>query len=60
MRSLGATWVDAYCVRGYQASIDVSALPDDLAAPDVRLRLRSSKCGATTDRDATRLDAIPS
>jgi hypothetical protein len=32
MRSLGLTRVDVYCACGHQASIDVSNLPDDLAA----------------------------
>ena len=45
MRSLGATQVDIYCGCGDHASVDVSALPDDLAVPDVRLRLRCTKCG---------------
>jgi hypothetical protein len=39
MRSLGATAVDVYCC-GHQASIDVSALPDDV--PDVRMRTKYS------------------
>jgi hypothetical protein len=29
MWSLGVTRIDAYCGCGYQASIDVSYLPDD-------------------------------
>jgi hypothetical protein len=45
MRSLGVTKVDVYCACGHQATIDVSALSDDLAVPDVRFRLRCSKCG---------------
>jgi hypothetical protein len=31
MRSLGVTRVEAYCACGYQASIEVTALPGDLA-----------------------------
>jgi hypothetical protein len=47
MRSLGVTRVDVdvYCGCGHQASVDVSKLPGDLPVPDVRLRLRCSKCG---------------
>jgi hypothetical protein len=45
MRSLGVTKVDVYCACGHQASVDVASLPGDLAVPDVRLRLRCSKCG---------------
>jgi hypothetical protein len=40
MRSLGVTRIDAYCACGYQASIDVSALPGDLAVPSIKNRLR--------------------
>jgi hypothetical protein len=46
MRSLGVTKIDAYCACGYQASIDVSALPGDVAVPAIQNRLRCSKCGA--------------
>jgi hypothetical protein len=35
MRSLGITRIDAYCVCGYRATIDVSALPDDQTVPSV-------------------------
>jgi hypothetical protein len=45
MRSLGVTKVDVCCACGHQASADVSELPADLAVPDVKLRLRCSKCG---------------
>jgi hypothetical protein len=45
MRSLGVTKVDVYCACGHQASVDVSILPADLAVPEVRLKLRCSKCG---------------
>jgi hypothetical protein len=34
MRSLGVTKVDVYCGCGHNATIDVSALPGDLAVPD--------------------------
>ena len=44
MRSLGVTRVDAYCACGWQASVDVPALPDEFPVPDVRLRLKCSKC----------------
>jgi hypothetical protein len=37
MRSLGVVQVDAYCACGWQASVDVSPRPDELAVPDVRL-----------------------
>jgi hypothetical protein len=45
MRSLGITRVDAYCGCGWQASVETSGLPDELPVPDVRHRLRCSKCG---------------
>jgi hypothetical protein len=45
MRSLGVVRVDAFCACGWQASVDVSPLPDELAVPDVRLRLKCCKCG---------------
>jgi hypothetical protein len=45
MRSLGVTRVDVYCGCGHQAAIDVSDLPGDLAVPNIRFRLRCSKCG---------------
>src|SRR6516164_7288496 len=46
MRSLGVTRVNAYCACGWQSTIGVSKLPDQLAVPDVRLRLKCSKGGA--------------
>jgi hypothetical protein len=46
MRSLGVTRVDVYCGCGHQASIDVSALPGDVAVPAIEGWLRRSKCGA--------------
>jgi hypothetical protein len=45
MRSLGVTKVDVYCGCGHQASVDVSALPGDVAVPTIKDRLRCSKCG---------------
>jgi hypothetical protein len=45
MRSLGVTNVDVYCACGHQASVDVSGLPGDLAVPEIKHRLRCSKCG---------------
>jgi hypothetical protein len=45
MRSLGVSAVDVYCACGHQATIDVSALPDGLAVPAIKNRLRCSKCG---------------
>jgi hypothetical protein len=44
MPSLGVTKVDVYYACGHQASVDVSNLRADLAVPDVRLKLRCSKC----------------
>jgi hypothetical protein len=44
-RSLGVTRIDIYFGCGHQSTIDVSSLPGDLPVPDVRLRLRCSKCG---------------
>jgi hypothetical protein len=37
-------WV-VYCGCGHQASVDVSKLPGDLAVPEIKHRLRCSKCG---------------
>jgi hypothetical protein len=49
MRSLGVTSVDVYRACGHQASVDVSALPSDLAVPEIKHRLRCSKCGKRPD-----------
>jgi hypothetical protein len=46
MRSLGVTRVDAYCSCGWQASVDVSALPAEMAVPSIKDRMRCRKCGA--------------
>jgi hypothetical protein len=43
MRSLGVTRIMAYCACRHEASIDVSALPDDLAVPVIKNRLRCIK-----------------
>jgi hypothetical protein len=45
MQSLGMTEVVVYCGCGHEASIDVSKLPGDLAVPEIKYRLRCSKCG---------------
>jgi hypothetical protein len=45
MRSLGVTRIMAYCACRHEASIDVSALPDDLAVPVIKNRLRCIKWG---------------
>jgi hypothetical protein len=45
MRSLGVTRIDVYCRCGHQSTIDVSELPGELAVPDIKFRLRCSKCG---------------
>ena len=45
MRSIGVTKISAHCKCGHEASIDVSELPGDLVVPELRLRLRCSKCG---------------
>jgi hypothetical protein len=45
MRSLGVTRIDVYCGCGHQATIDVSDLPGTLPVPDVKFRMRCSKCG---------------
>jgi hypothetical protein len=58
MRSLGVTRVDGYCACGWQASVDVSALPAEMAVPSIKDRLRCSVwCPA--DGDAAGLVAIP-
>jgi hypothetical protein len=46
MRSLGVTRVDVFCACGWQASVDVSALPAEMAVPSIKDRMRCSKCGA--------------
>jgi hypothetical protein len=53
----GVVCVDAYCACGWQASVNVSPLPDELAVPDVRLRLKYSKW-QPADGDAPRLVTI--
>jgi hypothetical protein len=45
MRSLGVTAVEAYCKCGHEASIDVLGLPGDVAVPEIKNRLRCTKCG---------------
>jgi hypothetical protein len=45
MRSLGVTKVIAYCKCGHEASIDVSAMPDDVFVPAIKDRLRCTLCG---------------
>jgi hypothetical protein len=49
MRLLGVTAVDVYCKCGHQGSVDVSQLPGELAVPDIRFRMRCSKCGKRPD-----------
>jgi len=57
MRSLDVTAVDLYCSCGHLACVDVSALPGDLAVPDVmrwngplrqHLVLKRGRCSNTT------------
>jgi hypothetical protein len=57
MPSLGGTRIDAYCACGYQAGIDISALPNNLAVPSIKDRLRRTKC-AQADRDPPQLDRV--
>ena len=48
-RTLGVCSLDAVCgefLCGHAAQIYVSALPSDVAVPDVADRLRCSKCGS--------------
>jgi hypothetical protein len=45
MRSLSVTNVMAYCACRHEASIDVSALPADVFVPEIKNRLRCTKCG---------------
>jgi hypothetical protein len=45
MCSLGATHVMAYCKCGHEAAIDVSDLPDDVFVPEIKNRLRCTRCG---------------
>ena len=49
MRSLGVQRLEAICgetLCGHAGAINASALPDDVAVPDVADRLRCSKCGS--------------
>jgi hypothetical protein len=46
MRSLGVRSVDVTRARKHEATVNVDQLPDDVPVPDVRFRLRCSKCGA--------------
>lgn len=48
IRALGIRTIDAVCEEalcGRSAVVDVGALPDDVAVPDLALRLRCSRCG---------------
>jgi hypothetical protein len=58
MRSLGVTKIDVYSGCGHNATVDVSNLPGDLAVPDVRLRLRCSKCGARSEWTARDIERM--
>jgi hypothetical protein len=55
MRSLGVTEVDVTCKCGHKASVDVSALPDDVFVPAIKDRLRCTKRGERGDEDRARL-----
>ena len=49
MRAHGIRSLDAICEEtlcGHSAQVDVRALPDDVAVPDVARRLRCSRCGS--------------
>jgi hypothetical protein len=45
MRSLGVTKVMAYCRCGHEASIEVSAMSDDVYVPTIKDRLQCTRCG---------------
>jgi hypothetical protein len=48
MRALGVSAIIAYCeAQGFdhEATVDVSALSDEMPVPDVALKLRCSACG---------------
>ena len=45
MRGLGVRSISATCECGRSSIVDVSALPDDVAVPGLRSRLRWSACG---------------
>lgn len=48
LRAQGIRAVDAFCQAiscGHEATLDVAGLPDDVAVPDVALRLRCTHCG---------------
>jgi len=45
MRSLAVTKVMAYCKCGHEVSIDVSDLPAEASVPEIRKRLKCTKCG---------------
>jgi len=49
LRGMGVTRVEVSCVVptcGYTKSVAVSEWPDDVAVPDVGLRLRCPRCNA--------------
>ncbi len=46
MRYNGATSVTASCECGHHGSVNVDGWPDDMEVPNVKWRLRCSKCGA--------------
>jgi hypothetical protein len=60
MRSLGVRAVDVTSACKHEASVNEDALADDLAVPDIGLRLRCSKLRRKADRDPSRLDDVPS
>ena len=45
MRQNGATSIEAWCECGHHATVNVDGWPDDTEVPNVRFRLRCSKCG---------------
>jgi len=45
MRENGCHTIEAWCECGHRGAVDVSDWPDDVEVPNVRWRLRCSKCG---------------
>lgn len=45
MRQNGATSIWAYCECGHSAKVDVAGWDETLEVPNLRFKLRCSKCG---------------
>ena len=45
MRQNGCHTIEAWCECGHHGPVDVSGWPEDMEVPNVKWRLRCSKCG---------------